>query len=127
MEWKGMPVFCGPRGLPYGNTTLFRNHGDGTFVNVSQSSGINERSGCYAFTSVAADRNRDGWTARYIPLAIETQPFLIGIDETIEKVSENGGEFIVPKMPVPGVGWLAYFKDPQGNVFGIMQSDKSAK
>jgi predicted enzyme related to lactoylglutathione lyase len=52
---------------------------------------------------------------------------VVSIDETIEKVSKNGGEFIVPKMPVPGVGWLAYFKDPQGNVFGIMQSDKFAK
>src|SRR5262249_15080106 len=29
-EWKGMPVFCGPRGLPYGGATLYRNRGDGT-------------------------------------------------------------------------------------------------
>jgi len=52
---------------------------------------------------------------------------VVSIDESIEKVTKNGGEIIVPKMTVPGVGWLAYFKDPQENVFGIMQSDESAK
>jgi hypothetical protein len=30
-------------------------------------------------------------------------------------------------MPVPGVGWLAYCKDTEGNIFGMMQADKSAK
>ena len=52
---------------------------------------------------------------------------VLSIDESIKKVTKNGGEIIVPKMAVPGVGWMAYFKDPQGNVFGIMQRDESAK
>lgn len=52
---------------------------------------------------------------------------VVSIDESIEKVRKNGGEIIATKMAVPGVGWFACFKDPQGNVFGIMQSDKSAK
>ena len=52
---------------------------------------------------------------------------VVSIDESIEKVTKNGGEIIVPKMAIPGVGWFAYFKDPQGNVFDIMQSDESAK
>jgi predicted enzyme related to lactoylglutathione lyase len=52
---------------------------------------------------------------------------VVSIDEYIEKVRKNGGEIIVPKMAVPGVGWFACFKDPQENVFSIMQSDKSAK
>ena len=52
---------------------------------------------------------------------------VVSIDESIEKIRKNGGEIIVPKMAIPGVGWMAYFKDPQENVFGIMQSDKSAK
>jgi predicted enzyme related to lactoylglutathione lyase len=30
-------------------------------------------------------------------------------------------------MPVPGVGWLAYCKDPEGNIFGVMQNDPSVK
>jgi len=49
------------------------------------------------------------------------------IDESIENVTKNGGKITVPKMAIPGVGWIAYFTDPQGNVFGIMQSDESAR
>lgn len=38
---------------------------------------------------------------------------VVSIDESIEKVTKNGGEINVPKMVVPGVGWFAYFKDPE--------------
>jgi predicted enzyme related to lactoylglutathione lyase len=37
-----------------------------------------------------------------------------------------GGLVCVPKMAVPGIGWLAYVKDPDGNMFGMMQADTSA-
>jgi predicted enzyme related to lactoylglutathione lyase len=33
----------------------------------------------------------------------------------------------LPKMPIPGMGWLAYCKDSEGNIFGMMQADPSAK
>ena len=49
-----------------------------------------------------------------------------GIDEYIAKASSAGGVVAVPKMPIPGVGWLAYFKDTEGNIFGIMQPDPLA-
>jgi predicted enzyme related to lactoylglutathione lyase len=49
------------------------------------------------------------------------------IDRCVAKVKENGGSVIVPKMPVPGVGWLAYCKDTEGNTFGMMQADTNAK
>jgi predicted enzyme related to lactoylglutathione lyase len=49
------------------------------------------------------------------------------LDEFIGKVTKLGGKIIVPKMAVPGVGWLAYFEDPQGNRFGMMQDDPEAK
>jgi predicted enzyme related to lactoylglutathione lyase len=29
-------------------------------------------------------------------------------------------------MPIPGVGWLAYCKDTEGNIFGLMQADPKA-
>ena len=48
------------------------------------------------------------------------------LDHFIRKVGESGGEIVVPKMPVPGVGWLAYLKDTEGNVFGMMQRDINA-
>ena len=35
-EWEGLPVFCGPRGLPFGTVTLFHNRGDATFEDVSK-------------------------------------------------------------------------------------------
>ena len=52
---------------------------------------------------------------------------VVDIDESIENVTKNGGKITVPKMAIPGVGWIAYFADPQGNIFGIMQSDRTAK
>jgi hypothetical protein len=65
-EWKGMAVFCGPRGLPFGKATLYHNRGDGTFEDVSEKAGIRSVRDFYAFTAVAADLNEDGWTDLYI-------------------------------------------------------------
>lgn len=50
------------------------------------------------------------------------------IDTAISKAqsSSAGGEVVVPKMAVPGIGWLAYVKDPDGNIFGMMQADITA-
>jgi len=49
------------------------------------------------------------------------------LDESLAVALANGGSIAVPKMPVPGVGWLAYCKDTEGHIFGMMQSDPSAK
>lgn len=49
------------------------------------------------------------------------------VDRYLEKITVSGGSIIDPKMPIPGIGWLAYCKDTEGNTFGIMQSDESAK
>lgn len=49
------------------------------------------------------------------------------IDKSIFKIESYGGLIVVPKMAIPGVGWLAYFKDPDQNIFGVMQSDSAAK
>jgi len=48
------------------------------------------------------------------------------LDRTLEKVTGSGGILAVPKMPIPGVGWLAYATDTEGNVFGMMQPDPGA-
>lgn len=49
------------------------------------------------------------------------------LDAIIDKVENNGGAITQEKAAVPGVGWLAYFKDTEGNQFGAMQPDMSAK
>lgn len=48
------------------------------------------------------------------------------VDECLDKIAASGGEVVVPKMAVPGVGWIAYFKDPDGNISGIMEEDEAA-
>ncbi len=48
-------------------------------------------------------------------------------DATAEAIEENGGVIIMPKMAVPTVGWLIYFKDPEGNLHGAMEYDPEAK
>lgn len=49
------------------------------------------------------------------------------VDEFVKKAKTGGGLEVVPKMPIPGVGWLAYCKDTEGNIFGLMQNDPNAK
>jgi uncharacterized protein len=49
------------------------------------------------------------------------------VDATVSVVERSGGQVVVPKMPIPGVGWLAYCKDTEGHIFGIMHPDPSAQ
>ncbi|HMG74462.1 MAG TPA: VOC family protein [Pyrinomonadaceae bacterium] len=49
------------------------------------------------------------------------------VDSSIATVESNGGTIAVPKMPIPGMGWLVYCKDTEGNIFGMMQPDSNAK
>lgn len=48
------------------------------------------------------------------------------LDATLVQVAKAGGAVVVPKMPIPTVGWLAYFKDPDGNIHGVWQDDPAA-
>jgi enediyne biosynthesis protein E4 len=65
-RWKGVPVNCGPRGLPTGYVQLFHNNGDGTFTDVSRPSGVAAAAGSYPMTAVAADYDNDGWPDVYV-------------------------------------------------------------
>jgi predicted enzyme related to lactoylglutathione lyase len=49
------------------------------------------------------------------------------IDEYAKKIQSKGGQVIVPKMPIQGVGYFATCKDTEGNTFGIMEMDQNAK
>jgi hypothetical protein len=64
--WKGIPVNCGPKGLPFAHNWLYRNNGDGTFTDVSNKSGISAVTDRYPMTAVAADFDDDGWQDLYV-------------------------------------------------------------
>lgn len=64
--WKGVPVNCGPKGLPTDTNLLYRNQGDGTFGDVSESSGISRVQGRYSMTATTTDYNNDGWPDIYV-------------------------------------------------------------
>jgi predicted enzyme related to lactoylglutathione lyase len=49
------------------------------------------------------------------------------IDQTISKIEKAGGKVALPKFAMPGMAWIAYYKDTEGNIFGIYQEDKTAK
>ena len=49
-----------------------------------------------------------------------------GLDADVTQSLSNGGSIAVPKMAIPGMGWLAYVKDTEGNIFGVMQEDATA-
>jgi predicted enzyme related to lactoylglutathione lyase len=49
------------------------------------------------------------------------------VDDFVKKIEEAGGKVVVPKMAVPGVGWVANCTDTEGNLFGIMHEDPQAK
>ena len=48
------------------------------------------------------------------------------VDAFVARAEAHDGLIAVPKMAVPGVGWLAYIKDCEGNIFGLMQEDAGA-
>jgi len=64
--WKGVPVNCGPKGLPTDTNLFYRNLGDGTFEDVSDASGIARVTGRYPMTAIASDLDDDGWTDLYV-------------------------------------------------------------
>jgi predicted enzyme related to lactoylglutathione lyase len=48
------------------------------------------------------------------------------VDDYLARITAHGGKVIRPKAAVPGVGWLAYCEDSEGNRFGLMQNDPTA-
>ena len=74
-QWKGLPVMCGPRGLPGGSNLLYHNNGDGTFANVSEKSGILKPGPRYSITAVAYDFDNDGWPDIYV--AVDSEPSML--------------------------------------------------
>jgi hypothetical protein len=121
-QWKGIPVMCGPRGLPGGMNILYHNNGDGTFTDVSEKAGILKPGPRYSITAVSYDFNNDGWPDIYV--AVDSEPSILfenKHDGTFEDVAvmagvaynEDGQEQAgmgVGVADYDGDGWFDIFK-----------------
>lgn len=87
-NWKGIPVNCGPRGLPTGRHCLYRNNGDGTFTDVTKESGIAVATESYGMTVVAADFDEDGWPDIFV--ACDSTPSLLFMNNRDGTFREEG-------------------------------------
>lgn len=63
--FANVPLYCSPRVYPPAASALFRNQGNGTFLDVSDASGIAAHKG-YAMGIVCSDFDQDGWTDIYV-------------------------------------------------------------
>src|SRR5882724_10310488 len=73
--WKGVPVMCGPRGLPSAKNILYHSRGDGTFEDVTTKAHIDQTDGHYAFSVSTFDYNDDGWPDIYV--ACDSTPSIL--------------------------------------------------
>ncbi|MEJ7605270.1 MAG: VCBS repeat-containing protein [Bryobacteraceae bacterium] len=66
-KYKGQGVFCGPQGFQSEPHSLYRNNGDGTFLEVTAAAGIEETAGAaHGLGVVATDADNDGWVDLYV-------------------------------------------------------------
>ncbi len=65
-QFQGMPVNCGPQGLPRARNYLFHNNGDGTFSDVTMKSGIGKAPRSYGLGVLVADFDNDGRPDIYV-------------------------------------------------------------
>lgn len=105
-RYKGLPVACGPPGLPGGKNVLYRNRGNGTFEDVSERSGVTRASGTYGLGVSTLDFNGDGWVDVYV--ANDSNPsalYLNNADGTFRDVAvEAGCAYSQDGKPQAGMG-----------------------
>jgi enediyne biosynthesis protein E4 len=65
-QYKGVPVQCGPRGLPGDGDSFYRNNGNGTFTDITKKAGVSDPDGYYGMGVIASDFDGDGQTDIYV-------------------------------------------------------------
>ena len=89
-RYRGIDVYCGPRGLKGAGDSLFHNNGDGTFTDVSKTAGVDDPHGFYGLGVVWADFNNTGWPDIYV--ANDTLPNFLYRNDGKGKFTEIGIE-----------------------------------
>ncbi len=126
--YRGFPVNCGPRGLPFDRNILYRNNGDGTFSDVSEASGIAAPLGHYGLGVLTGDFNGDGLPDIYV--ACDQTPSLLYINQGAGKFTEEallrGAAYDENGRALSGMGATAadYDGDGQLDIFRSNFSDE---
>ncbi|MGH9674300.1 MAG: CRTAC1 family protein [Bryobacteraceae bacterium] len=90
--WKGLAVFCGPKGFPGGQNILYRNEGGRRFRDVSKQAGILASGVCYGLGVVVSGFDDDGWPDIYV--ACDSTPSLLyrnNRDSTFTEIAVASG------------------------------------
>jgi hypothetical protein len=120
-RYKGVPVACGPPGLPGGKNILYRNEGQGRFTDVSEPSGITRASGTYALGVSTFDFDDDGWVDLYV--ANDSNPSAVyrnNRDGTFTDIGVSAGcAFSQDGKPQAGMGVAVgdYNRDGRMDIF----------
>src|SRR6266404_5899449 len=106
--WKGVPVMCGPRGLPWAKNILYHNLGNGAFEDVTTNAHIDQTNGHYGFSVSTFDYDDDGWPDIYV-----------ACDSTASILYHNNGDGTFDDKTFPAgfglntryLGWGVMFLD----------------
>ena len=126
--YRGVPVSCGPRGLPFDRNILYRNNGNGTFTDVSRASGIDLPDQNYSLGVLTGDFNNDGLVDIFV--ACDQTPSLLYINQGNGKFTEEavlrGVAFDENGKAMSGMGAAAADYDGDGwlDVFRSNFSDE---
>jgi enediyne biosynthesis protein E4 len=128
--WKGVPVMCGPQGLPGAKNILYHNRGDGTFEDVSKESHVDDTEGHYAFSVTTLDYDDDGWPDIFV--ACDSTPSILyhnNHDGTFKDVAiTSGAAFNEDGRSQAGMGSTAadFNGDGRIDIFKTNFSDDTA-
>src|SRR6202140_3103694 len=129
--WKGVPVMCGPQGLPGAKNILYHNRGNGTFEDVTTKAQIDKTTGHYAFSVTTLDFDDDGWPDIFV--ACDSTPSILyrnNRDGTFTDVAITAGAaFNEDGRAQAGMGSTVadYNGDGRLDIFKTNFSDDTAK
>ena len=120
-RYKGVRVACGPPGLQGGKNILLHNNGNGTFTDVSESSGVTVANGTYGLGVLISDFDHDGWPDIYVANDSTASSFYKNLGAKtpgkFEDISIEAGAALSPDgKPQAGMGVAAGDYDHDGNL-----------